>query len=65
MSTVSVYFSFAKFKTQFLRSVIIARFLFSLPELSESASDPLELDENYVIQKLTMDLPMQYDIVGK
>ena len=36
-----------------------------LSDLSESAVDPLELEENYVIQKLTMDLPMRYDIVGK
>lgn len=36
-----------------------------LSELSESASDPLELEETYIIKKLTMDLPMEYDIVGK
>ena len=37
----------------------------SLPELSEAASDPLELDENYVVQKLTMELPVKFDVFGK
>lgn len=36
-----------------------------IKELGDAASDPLELDENYVVQKLTMELPMNYDIFGK
>ncbi len=35
------------------------------PKRVEAAQDPLELEENYVIQNLTLDLPSNYDVVGK
>ena len=34
-------------------------------ELVEMVQDPLDLEENYVIQTLTADLPPRYDVVSK
>ena len=34
-------------------------------ELVDKAQDPLDLDENYVIQQLTSELPAKFDVVNK
>ena len=39
--------------------------LFSPAAISEDAQDPLELEENYIIQQLNTEMPPQYDIYSQ
>ena len=34
-------------------------------EIVAAAHDPLEVEENYVIQQLTLHMPNNYDVAGK